>query len=212
MQRQLMRIFVVESIVAIILLLVGETRIALAAEENQSEVSYSYEYIPIEETVDYNLNKQLEQMKTEGNVNTSEEVIEVVAIEDYEEEAVEVVNYTKEDVELLANIMYLEEGIYADREQGEYVHKLAGSVVLHRVNCPTEFGNTIEEVLYEPGQYASRTKNLIGQVEIPEKVYTWAEDILRDGPIGPETMYFQAQFKQGKGTFYHYGNQYFCYN
>ena len=38
----------------------------------------------------------------------------------------------------------------------------------------------------------------------------WAEDLLRDGPIGPENLVFQSQFEQGDQVYWTYGNQIFC--
>ena len=117
--------------------------------------------------------------------------------------------YCSNDIKLLANIMYIEEEEYQDDLDAELVFKMAGSVVLNRMLSDL-FPNTIEGVIYQEGQYAQETLDKIGNVYIPEKVYMWAEDLLRDGPIGPENLVFQSQFEQGDQVYWTYGNQIFC--
>ena len=120
--------------------------------------------------------------------------------------------YTQEEVELLAKLMYAEVGVYIYKfaeEEAEYIHKLTGSVVIHRRNMNYLKDETIHDVIYAKGQYACVDNGSIEQ-EVPEVVYEWAEELLRDGPIGPENMIYQAQFEQGSGNFEHVGNQYFC--
>lgn len=120
--------------------------------------------------------------------------------------------YTQEEVELLAKLMYAEVGVYIYKfaeDEAEYIHKLTGSVVIHRRNMNYLKDETIHDVIYAKGQYACVDNGSIEQ-EVPEIVYEWAEELLRDGPIGPENMIYQAQFKQGSDEFDYVGNQYFC--
>lgn len=123
------------------------------------------------------------------------------------EEQNEDIAYTWEDVELLANLMYFEEGCFLYDEQGEYILKLAGSVVVHRKNSEL-YPDTIYDVIYQKGQYP--TTNKFGTQEIPEIIYQWAEDLLRDGPLGPENLIFQSRFKQGEEVYFEYKGEYFC--
>lgn len=123
-----------------------------------------------------------------------------------------VTNYEQRDVELLARLMYAEEGIYIyklSEDEAKYVNQLAGSVVLHRRD--THFGGakTIEDVIFAKGQYDSVAKGTIYQ-EVPDIVYEWAEELLKNGPIGPENLVYQAEFEQGSDTYDQIGNQYFC--
>lgn len=121
-------------------------------------------------------------------------------------------HYDQTDVELLARLMYAEEGIFIYRlpeNEAKYVNQLAGSVVLHRRNMNYRGAKTIEEVIYDEGQYACVENGSIDQ-EVPEIVYEWAEELLKYGPIGPENMIFQAEFEQGTEVFDQVGNQYFC--
>ena len=116
------------------------------------------------------------------------------------------------DVDLLANIMFAEEGVFlqSDPENAEKAHKLCGSAVLHRMEVGFGGATSMQEVLYAEGQYAKATKRRIekGQ-EVPDVVYKWAEELISNGPIGPRNMVYQAQFKQG-AVYEKVGNQYFC--
>ena len=155
------------------------------------------------------------------NEEIAEEIL-VGAEEAIDEESIETMSETEyaeskniarsADVDLLANIMYAEEGVFIenDPENAEMAHKLCGSVVLHRMEVNFGGATTMEEVLNAENQYAGATKRRIknGQ-DIPEVVYKWAEELLTTGPIGPRNLVYQAQFKQG--TIYEkVGNQYFC--
>jgi len=102
-------------------------------------------------------------------------------------------NYTKEDVELLANIMYLENGSTGKTEdENRQVLIATGSVVMNRVKSGEWGGTTIKDVLYAKGQYASATKNRIGKVEIPQHVYDLAEEILCYGTNVPDYVIYQS--------------------
>ena len=102
-------------------------------------------------------------------------------------------NYTKEDVELLANIMYLENGSTGKTEdENRQVLIATGSVVMNRIKSKEWGGTTIKDVLYAKGQYASATKNRIGKVEIPQHVYDLAEEILCYGTNVPDYVIFQS--------------------
>lgn len=122
------------------------------------------------------------------------------------------VSYEKSDVELLARLMYAEEGkfIYElSEEDAKYVNQLAGSVVLHRRNTNFDGCKTIRDVIYEKGQYDSVARGTLNQ-EVPDIVYEWAEELLQNGPIGPDNLVYQAEFPQGSEVYEHIGNQYFC--
>lgn len=111
-------------------------------------------------------------------------------------------NYSKEDLELLAEVMYHEN--YCN---GERCMLLTGSVVLNRKASPG-YPDTIKDVLYQKGQY-STTKKFF-KTKIPERVYELAEELLIGGSIAPENVVFQATFKQGK-VYEIIKGEYFCY-
>lgn len=165
------------------------------AIEIENSLNY-YERKPIEEMVsDYIDTLPLPRIEVEESISDTE-----VAL------------YEQTDVELLAKLMYAEEGIFIYRlpeDEAKYVNQLAGSVVIHRRNMNYGGAETIEEVIYADGQYECVENGSINQ-EIPDIVYEWAEELLRDGPIGPEDMIYQSEFKQGSDVYDQIGNQYFC--
>lgn len=124
---------------------------------------------------------------------------------------IEILTYTESDLELLARLMYAEEGVLLQKLpewEAQAAHKLCGSVVLNRLNCNFGGATTIEEVIYAPGQYSSAS--VLFEKEVPDIVYQWAEELLMYGPIGPENMVFQSQSPQGSETYKQIYNQYFC--
>ena len=161
-------------------------------DDTEINTEISVERIPVAEMMDYYI----------ASLPVPEEILEISSQQ----------SYTQEEVELLAKLMYAEVGIYLYKfteDEAEYIHKLTGSVVIHRRNMNYRKAETIQDVIYDDGQYACVDNGSIEQ-EVPEIVYKWAEDLLRDGPIGPENMIYQAQFKQGSKEYDHVGNQYFC--
>ena len=124
--------------------------------------------------------------------------------------------YTMENRELLAQIMFAEEGVFfswyaSDPDTIERAHKLAGSVILHRLNTHFSGAQTLADVLYAPGQYDYRTIQRVEEGrQLPAQVYQWADELLTQGALGPDTLVFQAEFPQGSEVYDHIGNQYFC--
>ena len=115
-------------------------------------------------------------------------------------------NYTQEDVNLLAEVMYHENWNTDSEHLAAYY---TGAVVMNRVKSK-DWPNTIKEVLYQRGQY-STTKKFFTK-EIPAECYELAEMILRDGtPDVPENVIFQSMRKLGKGTWKKVNTDYFCY-
>lgn len=118
------------------------------------------------------------------------------------------------DKEILAQIMFAEEGVFlrqydSNPEMVERVFKLAGSVVINRVKTNFLGAKSISDVIYEKGQYAKQTQDRVrnGQ-DVPDIVYTWADDLLTNGTIGPEGLVYQAEFEQGQ-VYEKIGNQVF---
>lgn len=71
-----------------------------------------------------------------------------------------------------------------------------GSVVLNRI-ASDRFPNTMEEVIFQKGQY-SVTWNGAYENEPTERTVANAKYLLLNGPTIPEDVLFQANFKQGK--------------
>lgn len=194
-----------ERILTLMLMILGLVMLAVVTVGNikismlEEELGINYNLVEYEEI------KPIDKM--------IEDYIDSLPLPVLEEPMVETSQtYTSEDVELLARLMYAEEGIFIYRlpeNEAKYVNQLAGSVVLHRKNMNYRGAKTIEEVIYDNGQYACVENGSINQ-EVPDIVYGWAEELLKDGPLGPENMIYQAEFEQGSKVFDQIGNQYFC--
>jgi len=140
-------------------------------------------------------------------LNIEPEIIEVEVIKEVEVPAPTwSYEYTQEDIDILAAVMYGEE--YPNR----YEMMLAGSVVLNRVKDP-QFPDTIKAVVYQFDgqyeQYAARTKGFVGK-DLPEECYRLAEILLRYGPIAPGEVIYQAHFNQGD-VFWSWQGEEFCF-
>lgn len=205
-------IILLEVVLAILLIMsVRSAKELRLLEENIKSFPISDERLPVKEST----KRYIESLPLPEETEYAVQELafeEIVFQEDSEDE--KVLSYTSDDIYVLAQIMYAEEGLFfreysTNPEMVERVHKLAGSVVLHRVENHYLGSTTILEVLYKPGQYDVLTINRVeeGQ-DIPEIVYQWAEDLLRDGPLGPRGLIFQSEFKQGE-IYEEIGNQKF---
>jgi spore germination cell wall hydrolase CwlJ-like protein len=126
--------------------------------------------------------------------------------------------YTNDELYCMAVAIYNEAG--SDQCTDE-ARELVGFVVLNRVN-DKRYPDTIRGVLEQPGQYenlgtkgvhfAERSKNP-SEAKALERAWETARKVLSfryEIPI-PENVLFQANFKQGIGTYMQIDNMYFCY-
>ena len=74
-----------------------------------------------------------------------------------------------------------------------------GSVVLNRVKSPL-FPNTIEEVVFQEGQYAPTWDGSYWNEPTPEAVEV-AMELLEEGSKLDESVIWQAEFPQGNGIY-----------
>ena len=111
----------------------------------------------------------------------------------------------QKDINLTAEVIYWENWYTDKNKEAAYD---TGAVAWNRVKSP-EFPDTLEGVLYQKGQY-STTKYFFTQ-ELPKECYEMAENIVLNGtPDVPETVLFQATFKQGK-VWKVINGEYFCF-
>ena len=82
-------------------------------------------------------------------------------------------------------------------------------MVLNRINS-ADFPDTLKEVIYEKGQYECVNNGSIYE-EYDEVAFEIAEGLLVEGSILPESVVFQAEFKQGSAVYEKVGNTYYCY-
>lgn len=110
--------------------------------------------------------------------------------------------YTEDDFELLARVIEAEAGGESD------YHKLCvGTVVMNRV-ASDKYPDTIEGVIYQPGQYQCVTNSHINK-EPSKSSYEAAESILDGRRMFRSSVVYQAEFIQGK-VVEKVGNTYFC--
>jgi spore germination cell wall hydrolase CwlJ-like protein len=121
-------------------------------------------------------------------------------------------NYTYSDLILLARLI--------DREAGsswltDEHQQLVGAVVLNRVKSEW-FPNSIQDVVYQKGQYACINSSKWEQ-EPSQRALENAQKVLEGKVFCPDNIVFQAEFKQGSGVYkvfyneYTNTNTYFCY-
>lgn len=123
-----------------------------------------------------------------------------------------VINYSQEDLYLLAKLIYCEAG--SDWLSDEH-QQLVAMVALNRVNSD-KFPNTLKEVVYQKGQYACIYMDRWNE-EPPQRCIDNAKLALEGQVYCPSNVLFQAEFKQGSGIYKSFKNEYadsttyFCY-
>lgn len=115
--------------------------------------------------------------------------------------------YDKDELNLLAHLINAEAG--SDWCKDEMLYYV-GSVVLNRMKHK-DFPNTMYDVIYQKGQYACVSNGHINK-EPTDRCWEIAEDLLVNGSVLPDKVIFQAEFRQGRGTWVIVQNMYFCYN
>lgn len=124
--------------------------------------------------------------------------------ENEKQKGVEQLQYT-EELWLLAHLINAEAGSdWCSDDLMRYV----GSVALNRVEHDA-FPNTLEEVIYQPGQYACLWDGNFDKVPC-ERAIRIARELLDNGSVLPEDVVFQAQFPQGSGVYIQEQNTYLC--
>lgn len=119
----------------------------------------------------------------------------------YGEEARE---YTDNEVYMLSHL------ICGEAEGCSWAMKVSvGSVVLNRMK-DGRFPNTMEEVIFQEGQYACTWDGNYYR-EPSEETIEAAKYLLENGSAIDESVVWQAEFPQGRGIYDQIGNMYFCY-
>lgn len=118
-----------------------------------------------------------------------------------------------DDLYLLAKVVEVEAGSSWITDE----HKqMVASVVVNRVNSP-EFPDTMYDVVYQRRQYAAAGTKYFEKLIPSESSVRNALYVLQNGSIAPETVVFQAEFKQGSSVYKTYnpeklGVTYFCHS
>ena len=117
------------------------------------------------------------------------------------------------DLFLVSKIMTAEAGSYWLSDEWKMA---VGEVLLNRVASP-EFPNTVEECIYQPGQYYSKNSSYFKKLLPWERETRLAWRLLEGERHLEPSVVFQANFTQGGGTFKSFydkylGWTYFCYS
>lgn len=124
---------------------------------------------------------------------------------EYEQEKGETKLQYEKDLYLLSHLINAEAGSnWCSDDLMRYV----GSVALNRVDH-TAFPNTLEEVIYQPGQYACTWDGNFYKEPV-ERAWIIAKELLDNGSVLPENVVFQSQFPQGSGVYIQEQNTYLC--
>lgn len=156
----------------------------------------------------------------EEQVNETEKTKEDMAQPEELEEEPQIVSEPMEedeaisdtDIDLLARIISCEMGCsWIPDEQQLYV----GSVVLNRVASDL-FPNTLQEVIYQPGQYAPAISGWLETVVPDERTRENAKWLLENGSVLPNGVLYQSTVAQGPvyATYYDATlgtTTYYCY-
>lgn len=118
-----------------------------------------------------------------------------------------------DDLYLLAKVIYIEAGSSWLSEDWKM---RVGEVLLNRVASP-EFPNTVREVVYQPGQYASAGTSIWEYLMPNATCVELALRLLQGERLMEPSVVFQANFPQGSGTHTqlydpYLGSTYFCYS
>ena len=116
-----------------------------------------------------------------------------------------------EDLNQLARLVWQEAG--SDGISHEWRRDVA-QVVLNRVNS-SEFPNTLYDVIHQSGQYSGASR--LSSAQPTWDCVSAALDALEGKGDLPNSVVFQANFRQGSGVYRQYylapyGTTYFCYS
>lgn len=112
------------------------------------------------------------------------------------------------------DLYWLSRVISAEVGNSTYENKaMCGLVVVNRVNSPSFKAETVEEVIFSPGQYETVSNGKIydepdeESVEIARKILAGTIEIEI-----PADVVYQAEFRQGSGIYCQIGNEYYCFD
>ena len=110
-----------------------------------------------------------------------------------------------EELDLLARLIYSEVG-----SEGEDSMYYAGSVVLNRMK-DGDYPSELYDVIYQRGQYEVTWNGGLYKEQPSDIAYEVAADLLEEGSVIPDTVLYQAEFRQGSSTYEKIGNTYYCH-
>lgn len=121
--------------------------------------------------------------------------------------------YTEEDVHMLGDLMYAEtkgcfEGV--SEKDTKRAMKLVGQIVLNWQNAMNYNRHTELEDVIKSQAFSSWNAQNIDNIDTPQEVYKWAEELLKNGNYAPSNlMYVMTSQMEGHEEYAHIGNLYF---
>ena len=172
-----LKILILGSLTTVNILLLGDIYLCQQYNETSNDTEITSEYIKTIET------STIEETTNEILLETTSEDV----IDDLEGYC-----YSDEDLYLLARVIDAEASDICTDE-----HKMCtGQVILNRMNS-NKYPNTLREVVYDKGQYASVENDRLKE-EITKESLDVARRLLNGEKILPDDVVYQAEFPQGK--------------
>lgn len=173
---------------------------------SSKEESKTKATIEVNKIVTKKMAAPIEETSTEVTTEVTTEAETEVVTEAPTEEAKQ--TYSDDDLFWLSHVIAAEVG------DSTYESKaMCGLVIINRVNSSSFKAETIEEVIFSPGQYETVSNGRIYNDPDDESIEV-ARKIL-EGTIEieiPTDVVYQAEFRQGSGIYCQIGNEYFCYD
>ena len=178
-----LKILILGSLTTVNILLLGDSYLCQQYNEASNNTEITSECIETTSSEETFINTE-ETTNEILSETTSEDVID--DLEGY--------CYSDEDLYLLARVIDAEASDICTDE-----HKMCtGQVILNRMNS-NKYPNTLREVVYDKGQYASVENDRLKE-EISKESLEVARRLLNGEKILPDDVVYQAEFPQGKET------------
>ena len=176
-----LKILILGSLTTVNILLLGDSYLCQQYNEASNNTEITSEYI--------------ETISSEETFISTEETTNEILSETTSEDVIDDLEgycYSDEDLYLLARVIDAEASDICTDE-----HKMCtGQVILNRMNS-NKYPNTLREVVYDKGQYASVENDRLKE-EITKESLDVARRLLNGEKILPDDVVYQAEFPQGK--------------
>ena len=177
---------------------------------SSKEESKTKATIEVNKIVTKKMAAPIEETSTETPTEVTTEVTTEAETEVVTEAPMEEAKQTYSDDDLF----WLSHVIAAEVGDSTYESKaMCGLVIINRVNSSSFKAETIEDVIFSPGQYETVSNGRIYNDPDDESIEV-ARKIL-EGTIEieiPTDVVYQAEFRQGSGIYCQIGNEYYCFD
>ena len=188
------------SAIAIFLLLIATTTVSISSNATKAKSASIANGSTQKAIVSATTSKA--SSTTKDCLNTVDTIIVEELEETYSPYNAEAINgYEDTDLDLLARLIYAEAGC---DWIPDWVQLYVGSVVLNRVSSNI-YPDTIEEVIYDPGQYVPASFECATP---DERTISNARQLLENGSILPSAVLGQNGYAAGDGIYDQYYDQY----